>query len=258
MTEDVKLPNLLLQEPSKDIFEVSINRPNALNAINLDTLTELENVLDWIDAHKTARVLLITGSGNKAFVAGADISYMSQLSSEQGHKFSERGSKLFLRLERLSIPVIALVNGYALGGGCELALSCDLIIASENAQFGQPEINLGIVPGFGGSQRLIRKIGQLAATELLMSGRKISAEEAHRLQLINKVCSVDELQAEGLKLAEMIKSKNIEAIAAIKKLVQQGQNVSLESACSLESALFGLTLSSQGGQEGMKAFLDSK
>lgn len=247
--------NLLLEEPESGVFLLTINRPDALNALNVEILVELDNALDQLEESGKTRVLLITGTGNKAFVAGADIKHMSTLTPEQGRRFSALGARVFRRLELVQFPVIGLVNGYALGGGCELAMACDFLLASERAQFGQPEINLGIVPGFGGSQRLPRKVGQSMATEMMMTGQSIKADEAQRLQLVNHVYPTDELIAEGIKLAKTLASKSSEALRSIKQLVQQGQDLNLDSACAMESALFGLVLAGQGSKDGMKAFL---
>jgi len=257
-TSNQQFANILLELVSDGVYLLTINRPKVLNALNEETLAEMQEAVSAIKADKNARVLLIKGSGKKAFVAGADIEHMSHLTPIQGKAFAEHGMHLFRRLETLDIPVVALVNGYALGGGCELAMSCDFILASDNAKFGQPEVNLGITPGFGGSQRLTRLVGRAMAMELLVTGRSMSAEEGMRRGLVNHVYSQDELLDQGLKLASMIAGKSSSAIQLTKQLVQRGQDLDLDNACVMESDLFGLSFSTPDRTEGMAAFLENR
>ncbi len=250
--------NILLNEPAEGVCSLTINRPEVLNALNAGTISEMDQALDLISADPSVRVLLITGAGTKSFVAGADIEHMSHLSPLEGKAFAEHGMRLFRRLETLDIPVVALVNGYALGGGCELAMSCDFILASENASFGQPEVNLGITPGFGGSQRLSRLVGRAMAMELLVTGRSLSATEAIQRGLVNHVYPQDQLLNRGLELAAMIAARSRSAIQLTKQLVQRGQDLDLDNACVMESDLFGLSFATADRHEGMQAFLENR
>ncbi len=183
--------NIILETAEPGIYVLSVNRPKALNALNAETLDELAHAIAHVAQDAAARVLLITGAGDKAFVAGADIAAMQAMSALEAQAFSEKGQRVMQAVEALPIPVIALVNGYALGGGCELAMSCDWIIASERAVFGQPEVSLGIPPGFGGTQRLARLVGRARALELVTTGRQVKADEALRIGLVNEVVPVD-------------------------------------------------------------------
>jgi enoyl-CoA hydratase len=257
-TDTCVFENILLEQVKVGIYKLTINRPKVLNALNAQTLEEMNQAISCVIADNTARVLLITGSGEKAFVAGADIAHMSNLSPLEGKAFAEHGMHLFRRLETLNIPVVALVNGYALGGGCELALSCDFILASDSAKFGQPEVNLGVTPGFGGTQRLTRRVGTSMAMELLVTGRTISASEALQRGLVNHVHPQQELWEKGLALAEMIAAKSRTAIQLTKELVQRGQDLDLDNACIMESDLFGLSFSTPDRTEGMAAFLENR
>ncbi|WP_207063242.1 enoyl-CoA hydratase-related protein [Motiliproteus sp. SC1-56] len=259
MSEETKTyDNILLEAVRDGVYLLTINRPKVLNALNAATLEEMNDAVSEVISDPGARVLLIRGSGEKAFVAGADIEHMSHLSPIEGKAFAEHGMHLFRRLETLEIPVVALVNGYALGGGCELAMSCDFILAAENAKFGQPEVNLGVTPGFGGSQRLTRLVGRAMAMELLVTGRNMSADEAMRRGLVNHVYPQPELLDEGLKLASMIAGKSRSAIQLTKQLVQRGQDLDLDNACVMESDLFGLSFSTPDRIEGMAAFLENR
>ena len=197
----------IIFEVEGNIAIIKFNRPKALNAINPGVIADVGNALDVIEADLTIKVLVLTGEGDKAFVAGADISHMAGFSPLQGRKFSAEGQELLFRLEGLSIPVIACVNGFALGGGTEIAMACDFIYASEKAKFGQPEINLGIIPGFGGTQRLSRLVGKSMAKELCMTGVIISAQEAKEIGLVNKVFPHEELWAATMKTAGIMASK---------------------------------------------------
>src|SRR5882672_2446363 len=199
--------NILLEQPEAGIYLLTVNRPKALNALNAATLDEIAAAMTVVASDDEARVLLLTGAGEKAFVAGADIAEMQNATIEQAREISERGTQVMHALEALPVPVIALVNGYALGGGCELALSCDWIIAAENAVFGQPEVNLGIPPGFGGTQRLARLVGRARALELVTTGRQIKSDEALRIGLVNEVVAGAQLTQKGLEMARLIAAK---------------------------------------------------
>ncbi|MCP3663843.1 MAG: enoyl-CoA hydratase/isomerase family protein [Gammaproteobacteria bacterium] len=250
--------NILLDEIEPDIYRLTVNRPRAFNALNSETLSEILAAGEHIASIKAARVLLVTGAGGKAFVAGADIQEMQQMSALESEQFSQLGMRAFRRLETLPIPVIAVINGFCLGGGCELAMSCDWMIASERAKFGQPEVNLGVTPGFGATQRLPRLIGRARAMELLVTGRQLSAEEALQWGLVNQLHPVDQLDSAALELAKMIQTKGPVAVRLAKQLVQRGQDLDLENACLMESQSFGLTFSTEDQKEGMNAFLEKR
>lgn len=234
---------------------LTIDRQNALNALNTEVINELEQALDAVSL-EDVRCLILTGAGEKSFVAGADIAEMSTLSKEEGEQFGKKGNAVFRKLETLPIPVIAAVNGYALGGGCELAMSCDIRIAAENAVFAQPEVTLGITAGFGGTQRLPRIIGLGKAKELLYTAAKIKAEEALRLGLVNAVYPQAQLLEECLKLAERIAQNAPIAVRATKKAINEGMQVDIDTAIELEAALFGGCFESKDQQNAMKAFVE--
>jgi enoyl-CoA hydratase len=250
--------NILLKQPEAGIYLLTVNRPKALNALNAATLDEIAAALEIVAADCAARALLITGAGEKAFVAGADIADMQNARIEQAREISERGMRVMHTLEALPVPVIALVNGFALGGGCELALACDWILASDNAVFGQPEVNLGVPPGFGGTQRLPRRIGPARALELLTTARQVKAAEAVAIGLANHVYSASELKAKGLEMARTIAAKGPVAVRLAKQAVQRGENLDLFTACSLETDLFAQAFGSQDQKEGMSAFLEKR
>ena len=250
--------NILLEQPEAGIYLLTLNRPKALNALNSATLDEIGAAADAVAADEAARVLLVTGAGEKAFVAGADIAEMQDFTPQQGEAFSARGSRAFTKLEALAIPVIALVNGYALGGGCELALACDWIIAADRAAFGQPEVNLGVSAGFGGTQRLPRKIGSTRAMELLVTGRQVKADEALAIGLANEVVPAGELMRKGLEIARLIASKGPLAVRYTKEAVMRGADMDLADALALESRLLGRCCSTQDQKEGMRAFLEKR
>ncbi|MCB1851647.1 MAG: enoyl-CoA hydratase/isomerase family protein [Gammaproteobacteria bacterium] len=250
--------NIILEELEPGIFLLTINRPEVYNALNQATVADIKNARDQVEKNPDARVLLVTGAGSKAFVAGADIKEMHNMSGIQGRDFSLEGLRVFRSLETLPIPVIAVVNGYCLGGGCELAMSCDWIIASENAYFGQPEVNLGITPGFGGTQRLPRLIGRGRTMELTMTGRQISAEEAKEWGLVNHVYPQGELMQKALETARNIVKKGPVALELTKDTILRGQDMDLDNACALESKAFGLSFSTDDQKEGMAAFLEKR
>lgn len=250
--------NLLLEQPEPGIYLLTVNRPQALNALNARTLDELALAAAQVAADAAARVLLITGAGDKAFVAGADISEMVDFSADQAQAFSEKGTQVMHALEALPVPVIALVNGYALGGGCELALACDWIIGSDRAVFGQPEVNLGIPPGFGGTQRLVRLVGRARALELTTTARQVKADEALAMGLITKIVPAVELRTVGMDIARTIAGKGPIAVRLTKQAVQHGQDMSLEHACAYETAMFALAFATADQKEGMQAFLEKR
>ncbi len=250
--------NLLLEQPEAGINLLIVNRPQALNALNAATLQGLLDAVKQVAADPEARVLLLTGSGEKAFVAGADISEMQQLDVDEARAFSETGMRVMHALESLPVPVIALVNGYALGGGCELAMACDWIIASERAVFGQPEVNLGIPPGFGGTQRLTRLVGRARALELILTARQIKADEALAIGLVNHVVPAAELRKRGLETARMMAAKAPLAVRLARQAVHRGQDLDLANACAYETAAFAMAFATTDQQEGMHAFLEKR
>jgi enoyl-CoA hydratase len=250
--------NILLEQLEAGIYLLTVNRPKALNALNAATLDEIASAVSIVAADDKARVLLVTGAGEKAFVAGADIAEMQDATIEQGRAFSEKGMYVMHALEALPVPVIALVNGFALGGGCELALACDWILASDGAAFGQPEVNLGIPPGFGGTQRLPRRIGPARALELLATARQVKAQEAAAIGLVNHVYPASELRAKGLELARLIATKGPVAVRLVKEAVRRGGNLDLFTACALETDLFAQAFGTQDRKEGMSAFLEKR
>lgn len=253
----MKYENIGFEIDSK-IATITINRPKALNALNKQTLLELHDFINTINKSDDVLVVILTGSGEKAFVAGADISFMQSLSVAEAKFFAGLGHQAFHAVESLSQPVIAAVNGFALGGGCELALACDMRFASENAMFGQPEVNLGVIPGFGGTQRLPRLIGKGLANELLFSGKMIDAQEACRIGLVNRVIKPEELLAECRKLAEMIVSRGPYAVKMCKEAVNNGVEMDLDRGCSYEADLFALCFAGGEQKEGMAAFLEKR
>jgi enoyl-CoA hydratase len=250
--------NLRHEQPAPGIHLVTLDRPKALNALDSALLGELACVVQGLAGDADARAVLLTGAGAKAFVAGADISEMQSLSPADARAFSAKASRLFLDLEALPMPVIALVNGYALGGGCELALACDWIIAADNAVFGQPEVNLGIPPGFGGTQRLPRRIAPGKALELLLTGRQVKADEAVAIGLANEKVAADALLARGIEMAKLVATKGPFAVRLVKQAWQRGRSLDLASACAIESDLFGLAFSSADQAEGMRAFIEKR
>lgn len=236
---------------------LTINRPQALNALNLDVLEALDGTLSDIDTD-VVRCLVITGSGDRAFVAGADISEMSSMTKAEGESYGKKGNEVFLKIERFPIPVIAAVNGYALGGGCELSMSCDIRLAAENAVFGQPEVGLGITPGFGGTQRMPRLIGAGKAKELLFTARNIKAPEALSVGLVQAVYPADQLMDEALKLAQRIASNAPVAVRNTKKSINEGLKLSIDEGITLEAQNFGDCFETEDQKEGMGAFLEKR
>jgi len=238
------------------IATVTISRPQALNALNSRFFQEMDALIAEIAHRDDVRVLIITGDG-KAFVAGADIAEMVSMTQDQAREFSKRGQKTFRSLELLDRPVIAAVNGFALGGGCELALACDIRIASAKAKFGQPEVNLGVIPGYAGTQRLPRLIGLGNALYFLLTGEMIGAEEAQRLGLVQKVVEPDQLLPTAVAMAKTIASKGPKAVKLAKQVARRGLLADFDAGCALESETFG-TLLEKEGAEGMRAFLEKR
>ena len=239
------------------ICTVQINHPQALNALNTKILHELNRAFTEIEHNNTIRVVIITGV-DKSFVAGADISEMSKFNEREGKAFGELGSDVFRKIELLNKPVIASVNGYALGGGCELAMCCDIRIASEKAKFAQPETGLGISPGFSASQRLPRLVGLGRAKELIFTGEVINAKEAHRIGLVNKVTTPDKLQEETMQMAQTIASKAPLAIRFAKELINRGMDTDIDTGISLEVDLFGRCFDTEDQKNGMQSFLNKE
>jgi enoyl-CoA hydratase len=254
----VAFDNVLLEQPEAGIYVLTINRPKALNALNGSTLDEISLAAEQVDADPAARVLLVTGAGEKAFVAGADIVAMQSCTAIEAKEFAQRGMRAFRRLENLRIPTIAVVNGFCLGGGCELAMSCDWILASEKATFGQPEVSLGVTPGFGGTQRLQRLVGRALALELITTARQMKADEALAVGLANHVYPPESLMEEALKTARTIASKGPVAVRLAKEAVQRGQDLDLDNGCVLESDAFALCFATADQKEGMAAFVEKR
>jgi enoyl-CoA hydratase len=249
--------NILFQS-DQGIATITFNRPKALNALNQALLAELSRALDEIAADEGVRVLVLTGAGEKAFVAGADITELATFTALQAKMFSGAGHAIIAKLQELPIAVIAAVNGFALGGGSEIALACDFIYAAENAKFGLPEINLGLIPGFGGTQRLPRLVGAGQAKELIFTGKMISAAEALQIGLVNKVVPAADLMAEVLKTARDIAGKGRVSLRAVKQAINRGLNTDLATGCHIEVDAFALTLASVDAKEGTTAFLEKR
>jgi len=249
--------NIIFQTEG-EVAVIKFNRPKALNALNPALMDEFGLALDQVKADTSIKVLILTGEGEKAFVAGADISYMVNLTPLQARNWSAKGHEIMVRLENLPIPVIACVNGFALGGGTEMAMACDFIYASESAKFGQPEINLGIIPGFGGTQNLPRLVGKAVAKEICMTGGMISAQEAKEIGLVNKVFPADKLWEETMKTAKLIATKGKAALRAIKQCIDRGFDVDRRSGGYMEVDAFGLCMSGPDAKEGMSAFLEKR
>ena len=235
---------------------VTVNRPNVMNALNDETITEFQQAFTELEHDGTTRVVIITGEGEKAFVAGADISELQKADVITARRISEKGHRLFAQIESSDLISIAAVNGFALGGGCELSMACDIRYAADTARMGQPEVGLGIIPGYGGTQRLPRLVGCGKALELLLSGDMVKADEALRIGLVNAVFPAAELIENAKKLAQKILSKGPLAITAVKRCVRRGLEGSLLAGCSLEMSEFSAIFSSSDKNEGTTAFLD--
>lgn len=247
----------ILQVETKDgIAVVTINRPEALNALNSRFFDEMDAMIRQLSVDDRTKVVVVTGTG-KAFVAGADIAEMVDMTPEEGIAFSRKGQNTFRSLEKMDKPVIAAINGFALGGGLELAMGCDVRIASSKAKFGQPEVNLGMIPGYAGTQRLPRLVGMGDALYLLMSGEMITADDALRIGLVQKVSEPEQLMEDVMKLATTIASKGPLAVKKVKYVARLGYNMNFDEGCKLESEFFGTQFKAEG-EEGMKAFLEKR
>jgi enoyl-CoA hydratase len=247
----------VVYEKHGHIATLAFNRPDVLNALNSDVIKEISSVLDDVRENEDTYVLVITGYG-KAFIAGADIAEMSSMTTIEARMFAELGLNTFRKLELMEKPVIAAVNGFALGGGCELAMSCDIRIASEKAKFGQPEAGLGITPGFAGTQRLSRLVGIAKAKELIFTGNIINAADAEKIGLVNKVVPHDELMHEAITMAEKIACNAQKAVAYSKSAINRGAETDIETGMAIEKDLFGLCFSTEDQKEGMAAFLGKR
>ena len=249
---------ILNLEVTDGIALVTISRPKALNALNTRFFQEMDAMIEKVSSMPDVKVMVITGDG-KAFVAGADIAEMVDKTPEEGTAFSKIGQNTFSSIEKMEIPVIAAINGFALGGGLELAMGCDIRIASTKAKFGQPEVNLGLIPGYAGTQRLPRLVGSGDALLLLMTGDMIGAEDALRIGLVQKIAEPDQLMEEVMKIAKTIASKGPQAVRKVKKVVREGLQTDFETGSNIESEQFG-SLFGKGseGEEGMKAFLEKR
>jgi len=248
----------IIYEVEEDVAIIRFNRPKVLNAINPTVVAEVKDALEKIAADRSIKVLILTGEGDKAFVAGADIASMKEYTPLEGKYFSRQGQELLFQLEALTIPVIACVNGFALGGGTEISMACDFIYAADSAKFGQPEINLGIIPGFGGTQRLSRLVGKSMAKELCMTGVMISAQEAKDIGLVNKVFPKESLWEETMKVAKVLTSKGKVSIRAVKESIERGCDQDLRTGCYMESDAFAICMASDDAKEGMGAFLEKR
>ncbi|MPM17030.1 Short-chain-enoyl-CoA hydratase [bioreactor metagenome] len=253
----MELKNIILEKEG-NLAIVTINRPKALNALNSETLQDLDLVLENLESDKNIYCVVLTGSGEKAFVAGADISEMKDLSEEEGKEFGLLGNRVFRRLEKLDKPVIAAISGFALGGGCELAMACDIRIASERARFAQPEAGLGITPGFGGTQRLPRLVGEGKAKELIYTCAMIKADEALRIGLVNKVVPLESLMEEARAMANLIIANAPIAVKLCKDAINRGMQVDMDSAIVIEAEDFGKCFSTEDQKEGMTAFIEKR
>lgn len=252
------MSDLVLTTIEDGIATLTINRPEVMNALNGATLQALRNKIAELDSDVQVRVMIITGAGEKAFVAGGDIAGMRDMGALEARDMAVLAQEVLTAIERCSKPVIAAVNGYALGGGCELAMACDLRIAADKARFGQPEVNLGIIPGWAGTQRLPRLIGKGRALEMLFTGEMIDAQEAWRIGLVNRVVPQAELLAETRQLALKIAAKPRQAVRLCKEAVVNGLEMDSARAAQYEADLFGLCFSTQDQKEGMSAFLEKR
>jgi len=243
-------------ERQDGITVMKISAPKSLNALNSTILKEIDSFVSGLD--NTTRVLIITGDGEKSFVAGADISEMAHLNEPQGFEFGRLGAQVFRKIETLPIPVIAAVNGFALGGGCELAMACDIRIASVKAKFGQPEVGLGIIPGFSGTHRLPKLIGQGYAKEMIYTGKVIRADEALRIGLVNAIYEPEELMPKALEMATMMLKNAPVAIRLAKQSINEGYDLDADGAIALENKLFGQCFATKDQKEGMDAFLNKR
>ena len=251
------MSDYIILEKDKATAIITISREKALNALNSQVIDELSQAIDVVKADKDIRALIITGAG-RAFVAGADIGVQSVFDLREGRQWGRRGSAVFREIELLQIPTIAAVGGFALGGGCELALSCDMIVADEKAKFGQPEVSLGITPGFSGTQRLPRRIGTAKAKEMIFTGRMIDAYEADRIGLINKIAEPGKLMDEAKALAESCIKNAPAALRYAKACIDRGMQTDIDTGIAIENELFAMCFATEDQKEGMKAFLEKR
>lgn len=249
--------NNLILEKKDSIAILKINRPKALNALNTETLIELDSAIDSLENDDNVNVIILSGEG-KAFVAGADIVEMKEKTANEARVFGKLGADVFRKIELMEKPVIAAVNGFALGGGCELSMACDIRIASEKAKFGQPEVGLGITPGFSGTQRLARIVGSAKAKELIFTGNMIDANEAEKIGLVNTVVSKEELMDTALKMAEKISSNAQLAVRYSKTAINRGIETDIETGIEIEKDLFAICFSTEDQKEGMSAFIEKR
>ncbi|HHO51600.1 MAG TPA: hypothetical protein ENK18_12180 [Deltaproteobacteria bacterium] len=247
----------VLRERRGAVELLTIARPEVYNAIDASVLDGLSDAVDALAGDASLRAVVLCGAGGKAFVAGADIAAMRALTAVEAEGFSARGQQIFDRLSALPVPVIAAVGGFALGGGCELAMACDLVIASERASFGQPEVTLGVIPGFGGTQRLVRRVGLANALDLCLTGRRIKADEALRIGLVSRVVEGDVVEA-ALELGDQIAKLGPVAVRLCKRAIHDNADIGLSAAQAAERTLFGLCFSTSDQSEGMTAFLEKR
>lgn len=246
-------------ERALPVVTITLNRPEVLNALTTETFREIEDVLDAITEDAEVRAVILTGAGNRAFAAGADIAGLQALeTAQEGYEHSKHAHALLAKMQALPKPIIAAVNGYALGGGCELAMSADIILASENAKFGQPEVNLGIIPGFGGTQRLPRLVGRTKALEMILTGEHISAQDAHAIGLVNRVVPSDKLMDTARTMAGTMAKKAPLAIALAKRAIYEGLETSPRVGNEIEMSYFGLAIGTDDRKEGTTAFLEKR
>ena len=245
-------------EKKNNIAYVTIDRPKVLNALNMATMEELREVFTDLAADRETRVVILTGGGEKSFVAGADINELARNNPVEAKAYTHRGQAVLDLIENLGKPVIACINGFALGGGCEIAMACTMRLASENAKLGQPEVKLGIIPGYGGTQRLPRLVGTGLAMQILLTGEMISAQEAHRIGLVNEVVPLDRLIPRAEEIAQKIMSNAPLAVQYCTEAVNQGMNTSLEEGLFLEATLFSVCCASEDKKEGTTAFLEKR
>ena len=248
----------LLLDISDSIATLTVNRPQSLNALNSEVLRELECAFYALERDSSVKVVILTGAGEKAFVAGADIKEVAEINACQAHAFARQGQQVLLAIEKMSKPVIAAVNGFALGGGLELALACDFIYASEKAKFGFPEVTLGVIPGFGGTQNLSRLIGKSRANELIFTGKMIDAQKAWSWGVVNEIYPADELLQKARETATAITRVGTLAVSYAKDAIANGLNMGKEDGCRYEASLFGVLFASADQKEGMAAFVDKR
>ena len=248
----------LLVDVSERIATVTVNRPKSLNALNPATVRELGAAMESLSARPDVGAVLITGAGEKAFIAGADLSVMKGFTTLEALDFSLLGQRVLGFIEAMAQPVIGAINGFALGGGCEVAMACDLLIAADTARFGQPEVSLGIIPGYGGTQRLPRLVGRNLAKELVLTGEMISAQRAYEIGLVNKVVPAAELMGAAREIAKKILSRGPVAVRTAKMAMNRGLDLDLANACALESSLFAAGFSTADREEGIAAFLEKR